>query len=344
MTQSPLCAARPLPNSNAFEPVVVRLLFLLIGLAFKLSVVSIPFLVAAYSKGAAGLAATFRSPQGQRSFCSGVVLDLAGSSGGPGRQVGLIYVNGPALRVHRSNHGHLWQSGCVSANQLLKRLLAYSTSPMRIHVDGDFYLPAEESAVLFYLVAYLVMNIGAFAIVAFIRNKTGSEELSAYKGLIQRSPIMAVALSLFFFSLLGVPPLVGFAAKFQIFRVLFDAGQIYASKSVFLSGTMYALLIIGGINTVISLVYYVRVIKIMVIDSPDPMPRGRLRCLSRWVLLSTRPFWRLPYSSLASCGIRWQSVPLRECNDSRKRRNRPGWLRPQPRTWPPTIKTPNNRG
>jgi NADH:ubiquinone oxidoreductase subunit 2 (subunit N) len=68
--------------------------------------------------------------------------------------------------------------------------------------------------------------------------------------------------------LLGLPPLVGFAAKFQIFRVLYDAGQIYATKSVLLSNTMFALLIIGGINTVISLIYYVRILKIMVIDSP----------------------------------------------------------------------------
>jgi NADH-quinone oxidoreductase subunit N len=78
-----------------------------------------------------------------------------------------------------------------------------------------------------------------------------------------------VIMGLFLFSLLGLPPLAGFAAKFQIFRVLFDAGQIYAPKSTMLSTTMFALLIIGGINTVISLFYYVRVIKIMVIDSPE---------------------------------------------------------------------------
>jgi NADH-quinone oxidoreductase subunit N len=113
------------------------------------------------------------------------------------------------------------------------------------------------------------MNMGAFAVVAFIRNKTGSEEISTYRGLIQRSPVMAVTLVLFLFSLVGVPPLVGFAAKFQIFRVLFDAGQLYADKSILMSNTMYALLVIGGINTVISLVYYVKVIKVVVIDNPE---------------------------------------------------------------------------
>ena len=78
---------------------------------------------------------------------------------------------------------------------------------------------------LFYLVAYLFMNLGAFAVVAFLRNQTGSEDLADFRGLVRRSPWMVVTLAIFLLSLLGIPPLVGFAAKFQIFSVLFDAGQ-----------------------------------------------------------------------------------------------------------------------
>ena len=74
---------------------------------------------------------------------------------------------------------------------------------------------------LFYLIAYLFMNLGAFAVVAFLRNQTGSEDLADFRGLVQRSPGMVVTLSLFLLSLLGMPPLVGFAAKFQIFAALY---------------------------------------------------------------------------------------------------------------------------
>ena len=80
---------------------------------------------------------------------------------------------------------------------------------------------------LFYLIAYLFMNLGAFAVVAFLRNQTGSEDLSQIRGLVRRSPWMVVTLSFFLLSLLGIPPLVGFAAKFQIFAALWRAGQYY---------------------------------------------------------------------------------------------------------------------
>ena len=78
---------------------------------------------------------------------------------------------------------------------------------------------------LFYLVAYLFMNLGAFAVVAFLRNQTGSEDLSDFRGLVHRSPVLVITLAIFLLSLLGIPPLAGFAAKFQIFRVLYEAGQ-----------------------------------------------------------------------------------------------------------------------
>ena len=122
-------------------------------------------------------------------------------------------------------------------------------------------------AVLFYLVAYLFMNLGAFAVVAFLRNETGSEDLSQIRGLVRRSPWMVVTLSFFLLSLLGIPPLVGFTAKFQIFLALWRAGQYYwgAGQSG-LGFTLLALLGVGGVNTVISAVYYLKVMKVMIIE------------------------------------------------------------------------------
>src|SRR5262249_6141520 len=152
----------------------------------------------------------------------------------------------------------------------LKRLLAYSTIAQAGYMLMGLATFTRDglSAVLFYLAAYLFMNLGAFAVVAFIRNQTGSEDLSSYRGLIQRAPILAVTLGVFLFSLLGIPPLVGFAAKFQIFWALFEAGKLYGPIAPGLSFTMYALLVIGALNTVISLVYYIKVLKVMALERP----------------------------------------------------------------------------
>jgi NADH-quinone oxidoreductase subunit N len=159
----------------------------------------------------------------------------------------------------------------------LKRLLAYSTIAHAGYMMMGLATFTRDgvSAVLFYLIAYLFMNLGAFAVVAFLRNQTGSEDLSSYRGLMQRAPMLAVTLGVFLFSLLGIPPLVGFAAKFQIFWALFEAGQLYRTEAPGLSFTMYALLVIGAINTVISLVYYIKVLKVMALDKPIEELEGR---------------------------------------------------------------------
>ena len=101
--------------------------------------------------------------------------------------------------------------------------------------DAGLYLPGNRAvigagAVLFYLVAYLFMNLGAFAVVAFLRNQTGTEELDQMRGLIRRSPWMVVTLSLFLLSLLGIPPLIGFMAKFQIFYAPWSGRHLLLAK------------------------------------------------------------------------------------------------------------------
>jgi NADH-quinone oxidoreductase subunit N len=130
--------------------------------------------------------------------------------------------------------------------------------------------------VLFYLIAYLFMNLGAFAVVAFLRNETGSEDLNDFRGLVRRSPIMVLTLSLFLLSLLGIPPLVGFTAKFQIFSVLYEAGQNYSrANHPGLGAVMYGLLVIGGLNTVVSAVYYIKVMKVMILETCIEDVEGR---------------------------------------------------------------------
>jgi NADH-quinone oxidoreductase subunit N len=129
--------------------------------------------------------------------------------------------------------------------------------------------PEGASAVLFYLVAYMFMNLGAFGIIAFLRNATGSEDLRDFRGLVQRSPVLVISLAVCMLSLLGMPPLVGFAAKFQIFQVLYDSSLTYTERGMpGLASLMIGLLVIAGVNSVISLVYYVKVMKVMIIEKP----------------------------------------------------------------------------
>src|SRR5205085_10025836 len=126
---------------------------------------------------------------------------------------------------------------------------------------------AGAEAMLFSLISYLFMNLGSFAVVAFLRHETGSEDLDSFRGLVRRLPWMVVTLSFFLLSLLGIPPLVGFAAKFQVFSVLYNDGQAYyKAGEPGLGATLIGLLVIGGLNTVLSAFYYIKVMKVMILD------------------------------------------------------------------------------
>jgi NADH-quinone oxidoreductase subunit N len=158
----------------------------------------------------------------------------------------------------------------------IKRLLAYSTiahagymmMPVAaaVAVMGDNPDLAKQAigGLCFYIGVYLFMNLGAFAIVAFLRNTMRTEEISAYAGLINRCPGLVICFSIILVSLLGLPPLSGFAAKFLVFAPLAADPQRYP--------VLFTLLIIGGLNTVISLFYYLRLVKIMALD-PEPDDR-----------------------------------------------------------------------
>lgn len=181
----------------------------------------------------------------------------------------------------------------------IKRLMAYSTIahagymmlavPAAIEAAGVDAEVARQSiaALAVYIAVYLLMNLGAFAIIAFLRNSLQSEEIADYAGLIRRSPIMTVSFALILFSLVGLPPLAGFFGKFAIFAALANSWRV--------TGYDYLLwlLVIGGINTAISLFYYLRVVKIMTIDPERdgaPVPLAPVSFLAgTFVVLLTIP-------------------------------------------------------
>jgi NADH-quinone oxidoreductase subunit N len=263
---------------------VLGVLFILVGIGFKLAAFPFHFWCPDVFEGAAAEVAGFHSVASKGAalaLLARFTFTLAGLSWTDidTWQRTVVYL-GPALAVLAALTATF---GNLAAYQQtnLKRLLAYSTIAQAgymmmglatLSVDG-------ASAVLFYLVAYLFMNLGAFAVVAFLRNQTGSEDLSSFRGLIQRSPVMVVTLAFFLLSLLGMPPLAGFAAKFQIFTALYEAGTMHSTRAPALSAVMYGLLVIGALNTVLSLFYYIKVIKVMALDRPledvedRPVPR-----------------------------------------------------------------------
>ncbi|MBA3481182.1 MAG: NADH-quinone oxidoreductase subunit N, partial [Pirellulales bacterium] len=157
----------------------------------------------------------------------------------------------------------------------IKRMLAYSTIAhagfMMMPVAAAVALMGTNSAaateaiaaLLLYATIYLFMNLGAFAIVAFLRNSTQSEEIKDYAGLIGRSPVIAVAMTLILVSLVGLPPLAGFWPKLRVLQALYEAG----------GPLLMFVMVAAAINTAISLVYYLRVAKTMCIDSPPDTSR-----------------------------------------------------------------------
>jgi len=142
--------------------------------------------------------------------------------------------------------------------QNVKRLLAYSgIAHIGYMLIGFAAVSANGVAMmLFYLVAYLFGNMGAFLVVEAVSQSEGSDRIDAYKGLAQRSPVLALAMLLFLLSLGGIPFVAGFWAKLYVFWAAADKG-------------LYWLVLLGAILTVVALFYYLLVAKRMYIDAPE---------------------------------------------------------------------------
>jgi NADH-quinone oxidoreductase subunit N len=257
-------------STGRFDAVLLLgTLFVLIGISFKLAAVPFHFWCPDVFEGAAAEVAGFLSVASK-----GAALALLGrfvlvlGQAGVGPTLDVVNYLVPAiavLAVVTATFGNL----AAYAQTNLKRLLAYSTIAHAGYMMMGIATLRKEgaAAVLSYLVVYLLMNLGAFAVVAFLRNLTGSEDLSSFRGLVHRAPVLVITLAVFLLSLLGIPPLAGFFAKFQVFAALYQAGSDYGLDTA-LGITMIVLLVAGGLNTVISLVYYIRVLKVMILDRP----------------------------------------------------------------------------
>jgi NADH-quinone oxidoreductase subunit N len=166
---------------------------------------------------------------------------------------------------------------CALNQRNLKRMLAYSGIAHAGYMLMGLAVLNNDglSAILFYVVVYLIMNLGAFLVVGMIANVTGDEDIETYRGLAWRGAIVpAVCLAVFLFSLTGLPPFAGFIGKFFLFSAVLKQGGAFA-----------ALAVIAAINSVISLYYYAKIVKTMFLDFPNPEDKTISVALDGFTLL-----------------------------------------------------------
>lgn len=163
----------------------------------------------------------------------------------------------------------IWGNVAAIAQTNIKRMLAYSSIAhagyilMALAAASDLRVADEAvSAALFYLFAYLFSNLGAWAVVVALERSEGRGLLiEDYAGLGRRRPALALAMTIFMLSLIGVPPTVGFIGKFLVFTVTIEAGLI-------------GLALVGVVTSLVSAYYYLRVVVMMYMRSGEPETRS----------------------------------------------------------------------
>ncbi len=273
------------PMADRYLVLVLSGLMILVGLAFKLSVFPFHSWAPDVFEGATAEVAAFLSIA-SKAAALGLLIRLVIGLGYVADPAGLAALE-PVRWFMTGSIGTLAAMSCTFGNLTaygqnnLKRLFAYST----IAHAGYMLMPVAAisaligtnlvdartaaSATAFYVSIYLLMNLVAFATIAFVRDQVGNESVGALKGLVQTSPGLAVLFSVTLFSFIGLPPLAGFAAKFAAFASVWNAGLIW-------------LVVIGALNTVLSLFYYLRVAKVMTIENAPEAFEKRIQIPICW--------------------------------------------------------------
>jgi NADH-quinone oxidoreductase subunit N len=291
-------------GSAESRTVLLAVLMIFVGLAFKLSLVPFHFWCPDVFEGASAEVAAFLSVASKGAAFALLVrfcLALVGTDAGvdpeflTGIGIGLGVI--AAVTVTFGNLAAYSQTN-------VKRLLAYSTiahagfmlmavSALVIVLANGESTPGFDAThaaqmcvegLLFYLFVYLFMNLGAFAVVALLRNQTFSEEIDSFNGVGWQAPALCTCMAVCVFSLVGLPPLGGFWGKLVIFMSLFNvASNVH--------WFMWVLLVVGGANTVFSLFYYIRILKAMFMREPlqDARPVEVPSTISNYALLIGLP-------------------------------------------------------
>ena len=256
-------------GASAGIGVVVGLVFIVAGLAFKVSAVPFHMWTPDVYEGAPTPVTAFFAVAPKIAAMALLLRVMFGPFGAlDGEWQQIIWVIsiasmllGSFAAIHQSN---------------IKRLMAYSSIG---HVGFALVgLAAGSEAgvrgVMFYMTIYLFMNVGCFAcILCMRRGGRMVEGITDLAGLSRTNPMMALAMAVFMFSMAGIPPLAGFLAKFFVFKAAIDAG-------------LYTLAVVGVLASVVGAFYYVRIVRIMYFDEAQEgfdRPIGREMSAVMWV-------------------------------------------------------------
>ena len=221
------------------------MLLVLVGFAFKISVVPLHFWAPDVYEGAPTPIAGF--------------LSTASKAAGFAVLVRFLLAVYPALTPEWSVFIAVLSTVTMTVGNLLalaqkniKRMLAYSSIAHAGYILIGLVAVSElgMTSVVFYLVAYIFTNLAAFAVVAAYGRIVGSDEISSYAGMSRRNPWLALALMIALLSLSGMPPFAGFVVKFAVFAAAVQAGMVW-------------LAVVGVLNSIIGLYYYLTVLKVV---------------------------------------------------------------------------------
>lgn len=247
---------------------IVALGFVIAGIGFKLSLVPFHLWTADVYQGAPTSVTSYLSviSKGSAAFAFMVVLQQAFGEAYPQVWEWMLY----AVIIATITIGNLF----AIRQRNLKRFLAFSSVSqagyIMLGVIGNNEL--STTALMFYILVYIFSNLAAFGVIGVVENATGKVSMDDYNGLYKTNPRLAVTMMLAMFSLAGIPPFAGFFSKFFIFTGALGAG----------TPAMYVLVFIALLNTIVSLYYYLLVVKAMFINESDaPIATFRSSCSER---------------------------------------------------------------
>jgi NADH-quinone oxidoreductase subunit N len=266
-------------NASAALPLLLALVMIIVGFGFKISAVPFHFWTPDVYEGSPTPATAFISVASKAaSFALLCRVMIIAFQGAPTTQIWVQLL--AALAVVSMTFGNL----LALPQRNIKRLFAYSSIAQAgytlIGVAAIASQPgslpgAGVAAVAFYMFMYVFTNLAGFAVIILFANATGSEMIADYAGMGRRSRFLALALTISLLSLAGIPPAAGFIGKFFLFKAAVDSSLTW-------------LAVVGVLNSIIALYYYLVVIKIMYVDrSEDEHKEIPVGQPYRWALLIT---------------------------------------------------------
>lgn len=235
---------------------VVALAFVIAGMGFKLSLVPFHLWTADVYQGAPTAVTSYLSvvSKGSAAFAFFIIFTQC---------FGAVYSEAWEWMMYAVIIATITVGNLFAIRQKnMKRFMAFSSVSQAGYIMLGVMSQSAMGfgSMMYYIFVYVVSNLGAFAVIQTIENKTGKVGMDDYNGLHKTNPWLSFAMTLAMFSLAGIPPFAGFFSKFLIFTSVTGTGSM----------ALYMLVLVALINTIISLYYYLLVVKAMWISADEP--------------------------------------------------------------------------